>query len=371
MVSPLRAAVCLVQPTFFPEASRVDIYEYGCALARLGVETHVIVSGNRAAALPQGLVVHETGFAPRNTPAAWWRFASKALGLVSRLASVGLVHLFNPSPATWLLGWRLRRAEPRPRIVYDLRTGGLGHGPDALLIDWMARTAPRFADAMVALSTALGARLAGEGRFREVPLGVNLDSFRLRARPARATDEFVFIYAGTLSRNRALHHMLSAFEQLQRGAPHARLRIVGDGDDRARLEALAGARRMAVSFLGPQPPAAIPALLAEADCGLAYVPDTPWFQPQPQLKTLEYFASGLPAVAVRTAGNRALWGDLPRELLTGERPEEFAAGMRFALENRAKLPAERFRRVAEPLSWERITAERLIPVYEELLGRRS
>ena len=92
-MSPLPRPVCLVQPTLFPEASRVDIYEYSCALARLGVETHVVVSENRSPALA-GLTVHETRFAPRNTPGSWWRFAAFARATVRRLVrerDLGLV----------------------------------------------------------------------------------------------------------------------------------------------------------------------------------------------------------------------------------------------------------------------------------------
>jgi glycosyltransferase involved in cell wall biosynthesis len=373
LVSPLPRPVCLVQPTLFPEASRVDIYEYSCALARLGVETHVVVSENRSPALA-GLTVHETRFAPRNTPMRWWRFAAFARAAVRRLVrerDLGLVHLFNPSPATWLLGWMLKREPQRPRIVYDLRTGGLGHRADALLVNAMARTAPRFADELIALTAALGTSLLGAGRFREVPLGVNLERFRPREGGARAQGEYTFIYAGTLSRNRELSSMLAAFAGVARDHPQARLVIAGDGDDRGRLEGFVAAHGLqhAVSFLGKRPHAEVPALLAAADCGLAYVPDEAWFAPQPQLKTLEYFAAGLPAVAVRTAGNRQVWGGLPAELLTADDAKSFAAGMRFALARRYENGL--FRRAAEAHSWDRITRERLLPVYEATLASRK
>jgi len=370
VVRPLPQPVCLVQPTLFPEASRVDIYEYGCALARLGVETHVVVSENHAGQLPPGLIVHQTGFAPRNTPARWWRFAAFARATVRRL-NFGIVHLFNPSPATYLLGWMLRREPRRPCIIYDLRTGGLGHSPVAMLVNAMARTAPAFADGLIAVTGALGNHLLGAGRFREVPIGVNLESFRPRARAPRAGDEFVFVYAGTLSRNRALGNMLAAFARVAEEHPRARLVIAGDGDDRDRLEAFVAAHglRHAVSFLGKRPHAEVPDLLAAADCGLSYVPDVPWFQPQAQLKTLEHFAAGLTTVAVRTAGNRQYWDGLPAELLTADDPESYAAGMRCALTG--TYDPARFRRVAEANSWDRITRERLVPFYEATLAARK
>ena len=371
MVSRLGHAVCLVQPTLFPEASRVDIHEYSCALARQGIDTHVIVSEDRSAPFP-GLTVHAVGFPPLNDPFSWLRFARIARNIVLRLAqgeNLGLVHLFNPSPATFLLGWMLARRKERPAMVYDLRTGGLGRGPDAFLINAMARGAARFADGMIALTPALGRALLGDGvPFDHVPLGVNLEAFR--PAPPRSSAEFIFVYAGTLSANRRLSRMIEAFEQVVREHPNARLHIAGDGSDRPRLQALVESRglRPTVTFLGKRDHREIPALLADAHCGLSYVPQTPWFEPQPQLKTLEYFAMDLPAVAVRTQGNAEYWAGLPPELLTADDPRSFAGGMSFALIRHASLRRADFRSVAERHSWERITGEQLVPLYERLLG---
>jgi glycosyltransferase involved in cell wall biosynthesis len=373
----LAAGVCLAQPTLLPEASRVDIYEYSLALARLGVETHVIVSADVSDTSLPRLHVHALGFPPVNTPRAWWRFAVESRATIRRLmrdCSVRLVHLFNPSPATYLLGWMLHREEPRPRILYDLRTGGLGHRPDALLVDAMARTAPWFADRIAVLTSTLGTRVLGaRQRFEEIPLGVNLERFRPREVARRENGEFVFVYAGTLARNRALLNMLAAFASVLAAHPEARLVLAGDGDDRPRLEAFVRAHKLdhAVRFLGKRPHAEVPELLAAADCGLSYVPDKPWFQPQPQLKTLEYFAAGLPAVAVRTAGNRQYWGGLPPELLTAGEADAFAAGMRHALTHRRELESTRFRQVAAAHGWDRITRERLLPLYRAMLAGQT
>lgn len=369
----LGAPVCLVQPTRFPEASRVDIYEYSQALAREGVEVHVIVSENLAGDLPAGMRVYALGFPPSNTPASWWRFATGARLIIRRLArerNLGIVHLFNPSPATYLLGWMLRGRPDRLRLIYDLRTGGLGMGPDAWLVDAMARSAPRFADRIIVLTELLAKRLYGDShrkRIRVVPLGVNLTSFRPSVSGGQL-GAYTFVYAGTLSKNRSLAAMLEAYAQVHRVYPNTHLTIAGDGDDEASLRLLA--RRLnlgaAVDFLGRQPYDRVPEILARSDCGLAYVPDTPWFQPQPQLKTLEYLASGLPVVAVGTQGNRAVWDGLPAELLTGDRPEQFSAGMLFALEKHGRFDVD-FRKQAERFAWQTITRERLIPVYRELI----
>ena len=365
------AAVCLVQPTLFPEASRIDIHEYARALAQLGVETHVIVSQDRSTPRAN-LTVHATGFPPRNDPLSWLRFARFAEDRVLQLAQerkLGLVHLFNPSPATWLLGRRLARRAARPALVYDLRTGGLGHGPAAWLTDATARSAPGFADGLIALTQGVGRRVfPANAAFVVVPLGVDLEAFRPAPSPDAA--EYVFIYAGTLSPNRELSRMIEAFERVARRHAHARLRIAGDGGDRSRLESLVASHGLqrAVTFLNKREPREIPALLAGAHCGLSYVPKTPWFEPQPQLKTLECFAMDLPVVAVHTAGNADCWDSLPRELLTADDAEAFARGMCFALERGNALRTGAFRAAAERHGWLQIARERLLPLYARLMA---
>lgn len=373
MVSALARPVCLVQPTLFPEASRVDIYEYSTALARLGVETHAIISGNRSRPC-SGLTVHETGLPPRNDPWSWLRFARAAQDVVLRLArerNLGVVHLFNPSPATFLLGRRLSRRRERPALVYDLRTGGLGRGPDAMLINAMARGATRFADRLIALTEGVAKRVLPPGSaFTVVPLGVNVESFS--PRPARPADgKFVFLYAGTLSRNRRLDRMLAAFAKVRGSHPRAQLRLAGDGDGRPALEALARQASIegAIQFLGKRDPAELPALLAGADCCLAYVPREPWYEHQPQLKLLEALAMDLPAVAVRTEATLPYWQSLPQDLLTADDPESFARGMTFALEQGSALRNGAFRRAAERHAWVEIARERLVPMYSELMVR--
>jgi glycosyltransferase involved in cell wall biosynthesis len=162
--------------------------------------------------------------------------------------------------------------------------------------------------------------------------------------------------------------MLDAFALVHATQPHARLRIAGDGDGKPALEREARRLGNAVEFLGKRDPAELPALLAGADCALAWVPRRPWFEHQPQLKLLEALAMDLPAVTVTTAANAEAWGTLPQELLTGDSPEQFAAGMRFALERSGALRNGRFRNAAERHDWRAIARDRLLPLYAGLMA---
>jgi starch synthase len=81
----------------------------------------------------------------------------------------------------------------------------------------------------------------------------------------------------------------------RRGSDAPRLRVIGDGPGRGALEAIGA------EMLGAVPHADVPALLAEADIGLApYAPDAPtYFSP---LKLFEYLAAGLAVVAADIPG---------------------------------------------------------------------
>lgn len=365
--------VCLVQMTDFPQAGRVDIYEYARALAGFGVKTDVIVCRRLSpAALPKQLTVHQLNLPTTSNLSNTFRFVYRAFSVIGKFKAqdpILIVHLFNPAPATFLLGLALRLSPRRPRIIYDVRTGGLGRSLDALAINAMARWSRLFADGVIVLTKALARRLYRQPpkRFAVVTLGVNLKTFVPIKRSQRAI--LRYLYIGTLNKNRRLKNMIEAFSWVYAKNHAVRLSIAGEGNDRARLERLTKRRRLAhvVSFLGAVPFANIPRLLARVDCGLNYVPITAWFNPQPSLKTLEYLATNLPVVATATAGNRAVWDGLPRQLLTGDKPEQFADGMLYVSQNIKTLKQTDFRAKAIPFDWSRIVKKNLIPFYRQII----
>lgn len=96
------------------------------------------------------------------------------------------------------------------------------------------------------------------------------------------------VYVGRLSREKGVHHLLDAWAAWGEEAPE--LRLVGDGPERAALEArAAGLAR--VTFLGQLPAAGAEAEIARAR--LLVVPST-WFEGFPMVLR-EAFAFGTPA----------------------------------------------------------------------------
>ena len=97
------------------------------------------------------------------------------------------------------------------------------------------------------------------------------------------------------------------------------------------------------------------------------------YEAAPPLKTLEYLANGLPTVATNTAGNSLYIQHGQNGLLVADDVHSFAKGivrLADAPELRHEL-SRRARAAAEPYDWRRHTLDRLLPVFEELVGEHS
>ncbi|MDO5081165.1 glycosyltransferase family 4 protein [Buchananella hordeovulneris] len=122
--------------------------------------------------------------------------------------------------------------------------------------------------------------------------GVNVE----RITPQPEADDVIVTFVGTLKPWHGVADLLQAAAHSQGGW---RLRIIGDGPERAKLEAQAAEAGLQVDFRGAVSPADMPAQLAGSAIGVAPYPapetdDGHYFSP---LKVYEYLAAGLPVVA--------------------------------------------------------------------------
>ncbi len=119
-------------------------------------------------------------------------------------------------------------------------------------------------------------------------------------RPKQA-NEFVVGFVGTMKPWHDLQTLVQAFRLLYQSHLQARLLMVGDGPNRAVIEAEAIAQTSAEAVVMPGlvPPDQIPAYLASMDVAVApYAAQAPcYFSP---LKVYESMAAGLPVVASET-----------------------------------------------------------------------
>jgi colanic acid biosynthesis glycosyl transferase WcaI len=194
-----------------------------------------------------------------------------------------------------------------------------------------------------------------------VPHGVDPARFPLDAgaRPVPGR----IVYCGTIGMGHAVGTLIEAARMLEQAESGHEFVIVGDGAERAALEARVrelGLR--SVTFRGPLPRAQLPELLASADVAVATQRDLPLLADALSTKVLEYMAAARPVV-VAAAGWTA-------EVVTRAEagfacPPEQPAALAEALArvtadpDRARLMGLNGRRYVEANLTRRIAVERL------------
>lgn len=130
--------------------------------------------------------------------------------------------------------------------------------------------------------------------------GVNPERFAVSLRTRPSGEPFTIGFIGTLKPWHGLPVLVEAFARIHSRTPQVRLLIVGDGPERAALEAQLAHHSLgpATRFTGAVPPEEIPGLLESMDVAVAPYPPRAQFYFSP-LKVYEYMAAGKPTVASR------------------------------------------------------------------------
>ncbi len=160
--------------------------------------------------------------------------------------------------------------------------------------------------ALVAVSSNVAAYLerypASRGRLHVVPNGVDPDRFPTDLAPASPgiSGAFTVGFVGSLRPWHGLETLVEAFAALHHQNSQTRLLVVGDGPQRASLEADLAAHNLtgAAHLTGAVSPGEVPAWLASMDVAVAPYPNLSNFYFSP-LKVYEYMAAGLSVVASR------------------------------------------------------------------------
>lgn len=156
------------------------------------------------------------------------------------------------------------------------------------------------ADAVLAVSSALRQRLARYAptvAITAVPNMVDTDFFSPADRSGR--EEFTWLSVASLTENKGIHTLLSAFAGAFAGNRTVRLRIAGDGPERSQLVALAARLDLTdrVQFVGRLDRPGVRREMHDADA----------FVLSSRVETfgvalIEAMATGLPVVATRSGG---------------------------------------------------------------------
>jgi phosphatidylinositol alpha-mannosyltransferase len=259
-----------------------------------GASSRPLADGERAVSGCISLVVGGTETGIGVDPLAWWR-----VGALFRASPFDVLHLHEPLMP--LVPWFALRQSTAP-IVATFHTHrerghrwyGRFHG---LLAPLMRRIHTR-----LAVSDAARRTVARDfpGDYQIVPNGIDVDRFRhSTARPAAMTSDLRFVlYVGRLEPRKGVDRLIRAMPIVQREAPDVRLAVVGEGPDRAALEAAARAAGVDVLFAGRVSDALLPAYYRAADLVCSPALGDESFG----IVLLEAMAAGRPIVATRIEG---------------------------------------------------------------------
>lgn len=237
---------------------------------------------------------------------------------------------------------------------------------------WLITRVCHGAAAHLANSRSTGRMLEGLGvpaaRIHVVYPGVDSTRFRpdvdgseIRARHG-AAGQVILLSVGRLQRRKGHDHAIAAIAQLDRSIA-VRYLVVGDGEERARLEALAGQYgvRDRVTFLGEVPADDLPRYYAA--CDIFLMPnridegDVEGFG----IVFLEAAAAGKPSIGGRSGGvPEAVAEGETGMLVSGTDTAETAEAIRSLAtseDRRRSLGARARARVCRDFTWERAASE--------------
>ena len=288
-------------------------------LAELGrrqdVTVDLVTSGVRSqltiTPLSDNITLHQLPIAKRDLQ--YWRVGEilawmhRALPYTARLARRGRYDCCH-SWAGWpsgIVGHRLRL----PHIVALRGSDVPGYNErlrklDPLLMTFIARRIWRGAGRVVAVSRGLR-ELALRSRpgteIDVIPNGVNVEHFG----PGPGGDPKRVLFVGRLIERKGVDYLIQAFREVRAAVPDAQLHIVGEGPERARLEARAGAPGLSgITFCGHLEGDA----LSAAYCSSAILALPALVDAMPNV-VLEAMAAGLAIVTTPTGGSEVLRGN--------------------------------------------------------------
>lgn len=218
-------------------------------------------------------------------------------GVRHALATFGpdVVHAHQPTaPSTGL--WAT--LEARAPVVGTFHSGATR----ARLYDLAAPVLRRVA-ARLAVRIAVSERAAEfereriGGAFRVIANGVDVDRWAT-ARPADLGEGRSLLFVGRLDARKGFPVAIAAFERLATARDDLRLIAVGDGPERAAVDALPTMLRARVTMLGAVPNAELPPIHAACDLYLGPSTGGESFG----IVLVEAMAAGLPVVASDTPG---------------------------------------------------------------------
>jgi glycosyltransferase involved in cell wall biosynthesis len=293
---------------------------------------------------------------------SWTRQAIPYASRLSRRCRYDVCHCWSGWPSG-IVGYWLRRRIP---YIVSLRGSDVpGYSKrlrllDLLLMRHVSRRVWGQAARVVAVSRnlrALALQTQPKAVIDIIPNGVDAERFT----PGSGQDNHRVLFVGRLVERKGVHVLLEAFRGVVATVPDAVLTIVGDGPERARLEAMVGNFEIGgqVVFRGHLAGAEIPGAYREN--AILVLPALADAMPN---VVLEAMAAGLAIVTTPTGGSAVIHGN--GVTVPPADPDALREALVAYLADPARLAQHRSvsRRLAEGMSWTAV-AEFCLELYRE------
>jgi glycosyltransferase involved in cell wall biosynthesis len=242
-------------------------------------------------------------------------FMATSVWAARRAGPVDVVIGTSPPIFQGVSAWLVARLRRRPFVLeirdlwpeFAISLGVLTHPILSALSRWLERFLYACANHIVVNSPAYCSYLMEKGvtksKISLIPNGVDPDMFNVHTAIGKVRDElsikndvFIATYAGALGLANDVETILySAAYLLNDDKIH--FILVGDGKERRNLENQAIALKLKnVTFLGPQPKARMPEILAASNACIATLKDIPMFRTTYPNKVFDYMAAGRPTI---------------------------------------------------------------------------
>lgn len=381
--------IAMVSSVFYPSIGGAQTHTLRLSqkLKARGVEVLVVTRHYRGLARYEeigGIPTYRVGAGDGSMAVASATYTLGALRVLAALRhryDIMHCHLMT-SPMT--IGLLARPLVRKPLVVNPHRSGAIGDVAVLKHLVPLGRTrlalARHLADAFVSISRDIREELrgigVGEEKLWDIPNGVDLAQFSpadpaMRAALRRSLglpDGPLALFAGRLVQEKGLDVLLNAWPLVLRRLPEAHLLVLGEGDQRAALEAQAHQLGLAgrVGFAGSRDDVAPYLRAADAFVLPSYAEGLP-------VSLIEAMACGLPCVATAIGGTiRVLEDGATGRLVPAGDPAALAYGLIETLTSPAarRWSDQARQHVARHYSLDAV-AERYVQMYETLLRARS
>jgi glycosyltransferase involved in cell wall biosynthesis len=223
--------------------------------------------------------------------------------------------------------YAFREGIARYPIIYYIR----GRINQRILIWIMSK-----ADLVLPVSEKMKMDLMKKGISQEkmmiFPMGVNTSLSPKKVSGAHIREMFklnsspTIIYVGTMVKNRELDFLLRVIAKVKEKKQNVKLLMVGDGDDRLRLEELSNSLGIEdnVIFAGQILRSQVPEFIASANVGVSPIPPVPIFKVGSATKIVEYMAMGKPVIGNDIADQKEVINNSGGGICTRYDEDEFA-----------------------------------------------